>query len=244
MLGLMHKGGESLIETGYLIFFATLCIAVLTSIVLILFPLRWIKEDAKRNIHCAVKRWHVFGYFFAIGLGFLMIEIAFMQKFILFLHHPVYAAAATLSAFLVFAGFGSACSSRLNKRYGQLSSVRLAVTCILALSLGYLLILPEIFVWGSALSMSIRFFVAIFLIAPLAFFMGMPMPLALASLAKHADFLIPWAWGINGCASVISSVLTVLLAMQFGFSTVILVAVILYVAVIFIFPQPGSKAVV
>ena len=239
MIGLLHKGGASLIETGYLIVFATLCIAILTSILLILGPLWWL-NDIKRNIRRTVKHGHVFGYFFTIGLGFLMIEIAFMQKFILFLHHPVYAAAATLTAFLVFAGFGSASSKRLNQRYGQRLSLRIVIIFIVGFSLGYLLLLPEIFVWGSALSMSIRFFVTICLIAPLAFFMGMPMPLALASLAKHADHLIPWAWGINGCASVISSVLTVLLAMQFGFSIAILVAVILYASVIFIFPSPQT----
>lgn len=238
MIGLLHQGGASLIETGYLIVFSTLCIAILTSTLLILCPLWWMK-DIRKNINGIIKYQHVFAYFFAIGLGFLMIEIAFMQKFILFLHHPVYASAAILTAFLVFAGFGSACSSRLNKRYGQRWCVRLVIICIMGLSLGYLLILPEIFVWGSALSMPIRFFVTICLIAPLAFFMGMPMPLALSSLTKHADYLIPWAWGINGCASVISSVLAVLLAMQFGFSVVILLAVILYVSVIFIFPAPN-----
>ena len=240
MIGLLHKGGENLIETGYLIVVATLCIAILTSTLLILCPLWWLK-DIERNTHRIVKHRYVVSYFFAIGLGFLMIEIAFMQKFILFLHHPVYAAAATLTAFLVFAGFGSACSSFLNKRYGQRSCVKLAIICIMALSLGYLLILPEIFVWGSSLSMPIKFLVSICLIAPLAFFMGMPMPLALDSLARNADYLIPWAWGINGCASVISSVLAVLLAMQFGFSMVILLAVMLYASVIFMFPEPQTK---
>lgn len=242
MIGLLHRGGKNLIETGYLIVVATFCIAILTSSLLILLPLWWLK-DIRRNFHGLVKHQYVFGYFFAIGLGFLMIEIAFMQKFILFLHHPAYASAATLTAFLVFAGFGSACSSRLNKSYGQHFCVRLAVISITGLSLGYLLILPEIFIWGSALSMPIRFFVSICLIAPLAFFMGMPMPLALDSLARHADYLIPWAWGINGCASVISSVLAVLLAMQFGFSIVIMLAVMLYISVIFIFPEPQLKDV-
>ncbi|NOQ12996.1 MAG: SAM-dependent methyltransferase [Methyloprofundus sp.] len=240
ILSLSHKGGASLIETGYLIVFATLCIAVLTSSLLILLPLWWLK-GIKKNIHAPIKRWHVFGYFFAIGLGFLMIEIAFMQKFILFLHHPVYAATAILTAFLVFAGFGSGCANYLNKRVGLHLYVNLVITCIAGLSLGYLFILPEVFVWGSALSMPIRFFVSICLIAPLSFFMGMPMPLALNSLARHADYLIPWAWAINGCASVISSVLAVLLAMQFGFSIVIMLASMLYASVIFIFPQPRSK---
>jgi spermidine synthase len=196
MIGLLHRGGV------HLIVFATLCIAILTSSLLILLPLRWLK-GIESNTHGIVKHWHVFGYFFAIGLGFLMIEIAFMQKFTLFLHHPVYAAAATLTAFLVFAGLGSACSNYLNKRIGLRLCMRLVIICIVGFSLGYLLILPEIFVWGSALSMTIRFFVSICLISPLAFFMGMPMPLALDSLARNADYLIPWAWAINGFSTIL-----------------------------------------
>jgi len=237
MIGLLHKGGESLVETGYLIVFVTFCIAILTSTLLILGPLWWL-NGFKHIIPSTVKHRHVFVYFSAIGLGFLMIEIAFMQKFILFLHHPVYAIAATLAAFLVFAGLGSACSSNLVQRFGQRLCLRIVIIFIVGLSLGYLLLLPEIFVWGSALSMPIRFFLTICLIAPLAFFMGMPMPLALGRLAKQADYLIPWAWAINSCASVISSVLTVLLAMQFGFSVVILMAVVLYALAILIFPLP------
>ena len=78
----------------------------------------------------------------------------------------------------------------------------------------------------------------IVLIAPLAFSMGIPMPLALDSLAEYRENLIPWAWGINGCASVISSVLAVLLAMQFGFSLVILAALVLYGTVVYFLPDP------
>ncbi len=237
MIGLLHRGGASLIETGYLIIFATLCIAILVSIFLVLGPLWWL-NDVKQNNRSSIRYHQVFSYFCAIGLGFMMIEIAFMQKFILFLHHPVYAAAATLSAFLMFAGAGSACTSSLTKYYGHNLCLAMAIFSIVGLSLGYLLILPDIFVWGGALSMPLRFVVTICLISPLAFFMGMPMPLALGCLAEQTSYLIPWAWGINGCASVISSVLAVLLAMQFGFSMVILVAVILYILAVFMFPRP------
>ncbi|WP_305906821.1 SAM-dependent methyltransferase [Methylomarinum sp. Ch1-1] len=242
MLSLLGKGGASLIETGYLIIFATLCIAVLTSILLIMGPLWWLRHTMKRGARYSVRRRDVFGYFCAIGLGFMMIEIAVMQKFILFLHHPVYAAAATLTAFLVFAGLGSAHSSRLSQRYGRYAGVSIAVIGIVAFSASYLLILPGLFAWGSDMMMVTRFLLAIMLIAPLAFCMGMPMPLALDSLADHADQLIPWAWAINGCASVISSVLTALLAMQFGFSSVIIAALLLYAAVLLMFPGPGRSA--
>ncbi len=239
MFSLLDKGGASLIETGYLIVFSTLCIAVLSSVILILGPLFCLKQYNKDKA-CSVKPVHVFAYFFAIGLGFLMIEIAFMQKFILFLHHPVFSAAANLTAFLVFAGIGSASSVYITARYGLAVSIKPVIICLLGLSLLYLFVLPIVFIWGSGLSMSIKFLLAIFLIAPLAFLMGMPMPIALASLAKHAEHMIPWAWAINGCASVISSVLAALLAMQFGFSGVILVALIIYAAAMFLFPKPSS----
>jgi uncharacterized membrane protein len=88
------------------------------------------------------------------------------------------------------------------------------------------------------LPISIKILITILLIAPLAFFMGMPFPMALAGLAKHANQFVPWAWGINGCASVISAVLATLLAIHFGFTAVILFALILYTAVVFVFPTP------
>ncbi len=240
MFSLLHKGGASLIETGYLIVFATFCIAVISSIVLILGPLLCLKQHSIDKA-CSIKPSHVFAYFFAIGLGFLMIEIAFMQKFILFLHHPVFSAAAILTSFLVFAGVGSASSVYLSKRYGLAVSIKWGIICLLGLSLIYLLSLAMVFSWASGLSMLMKFLLAVFLIAPLAFLMGMPMPLALSSLAKHAEYMIPWAWGINGCASVISSVLAALLAMQFGFSVVILVALIMYMVAMILFPKPIEK---
>jgi hypothetical protein len=68
--------------------------------------------------------------------------------------------------------------------------------------------------------------------------MGMPFPLGLARLADHAPDLIPWAWAINGCASVISAVLATLLAIHLGFATVIAVALALYALTLWVFPTP------
>ena len=79
------------------------------------------------------------------------------------------------------------------------------------------------------------------IIAPLAFFLGMPFPLGLTSLSKHAPEWVPWAWGINGCASVISAILATLIAIHFGFSSVILIATGLYLVVILSFPHAISK---
>jgi uncharacterized membrane protein len=66
------------------------------------------------------------------------------------------------------------------------------------------------------------------LIAPLACLMGMPFPLGLARVARESEDLLPWAWGINGCASVVASILATLLAIHFGFAAVVILAVALY----------------
>ena len=228
---LRRQGGMPLIEWGYIVLVATLCIAILLSIVLILLPL-WFFQRAQLSIPPDIKRYTVLYYFFAIGLAFLFIEIAFIQKFTLFLHHPVTTIAVVLTAFLVFAGAGSLLSGRLLQRYTNRTIINYAVGGITTLCLGYLLLLGPLFASLSAIAEPIKIMIAISLIAPLAFCMGMPFPMGLASLGGQANLYIPWAWGINGCASVISAVLATLLAIHFGFSIVILSAVILYLTLL------------
>jgi hypothetical protein len=78
------------------------------------------------------------------------------------------------------------------------------------------------------------------MLGPLAFFMGMPFPLALTWIGEEGPALIPWAWAINGCASVVAAVLAALLAIHFGFTAVIYVALTLYASAAVIFPT-GRK---
>jgi hypothetical protein len=87
----------------------------------------------------------------------------------------------------------------------------------------------------------LRILISVTLIAPLAFCMGMPFPLGLGRLADYEPSLIPWAWAINGCASVISAVLATLLAIHFGFAAVIALALALYALALWVFPAPSSN---
>jgi spermidine synthase len=235
---LRSQGGMPLMEWGYLILVTSLVIAVVFSIVLILLPL-WFFERLPEKLPNQVRRSDVALYFFAIGLAFLFIEIAFMQKFILFLHHPIYSIAVTLTAFLVFAGLGSQWSERLGSGSGRRHVLKVSVLGIGLISLLYLILLGPLFAGLAAIPMLLKVALAIGLIAPLAFLMGMPFPLALSSLADHAQSYIPWAWGINGCASVISASMATLLAIQFGFDVVIAIAAMLYLATLKVFPAPG-----
>ena len=86
------------------------------------------------------------------------------------------------------------------------------------------------------LPFAVKAAVTIFLIGPLAFCMGMPFPLALAGVGAETEALIPWAWAVNGCASVVGAVLATLLAIQFGFIFVVVVALVLYGLAAAVFP--------
>lgn len=219
------RGGMALLEAGYLVLLATLAQATLAGVVLIVLPLAVLRRQ--RTLSGAP--WlRVIVYFTAIGLAFLFIEIAFLQKLIRFLQHPTIALATVLAGFLIFAGLGSAWTT--GGRTGlppakPARTLRHAVAAIIAIgavyALGFDALLESALHWPLAA----RAALATALIAPLAFAMGMPLPLALARLDQP---LVPWAWGINACASVLSAPLATMIAIHFGFRVVLWLALGLY----------------
>lgn len=225
MLSLRKHGGAGMIEWAYLILVATLIQAVAAGAVLILMPLFLVR----RNWPSRTGR-RMGAYFFVLGIAFMFVEIAFIQKLILFLSHPLYSVAVVLCGFLVFAGLGSRASKSLAAQLNQrgIPAVALIVIIIVVTALLYLILLPELFSHFAALSDPIKISMSLLVIAPLAFFMGMPFPIGLARLTAEAGDFIPWAWGLNGFASVVSASLATLLAIELGFSAVLLMALGLY----------------
>ncbi len=235
ILRLRQQGSAPLLESGYLVLVATLSAALIISSFLILFPL-WVfrKESLTRSY--LVNKTHVLTYFFLIGTAFLFIEIAFLQRFIIFLHHPIFSISTGLAAFLVFAGLGSHWSHKLSHILTSSGTMKLAVSGIGLLCTFYVFALDHLFVLFSDRPLLVRLAISVVLIAPLATLMGMPFPLALKHLAYRAEQLVPWAWGINGCASVISATLATMLAIHYGFTHLIFLAVLLYFISFLVFP--------
>ncbi|HWS12629.1 MAG TPA: hypothetical protein VN279_07530, partial [Rhodocyclaceae bacterium] len=238
LIAVRSQGGLPLIDWGYPVLVATLAQAVLVGLALILLPLaasRRTRQAASRA--AAGLRWRAAAYFLALGLGFMFVEIAFIQKFILFLHHPLYAVAVVLFAFLLFAALGSRTSARLPR-----TARRLPFLAVAGLAAAYLAVLPPVFALLMPLPDAGRIAVSVLLVGPLAFAMGMPFPLGLVALAERAEDLVPWAWGINGFASVVAAILATLLAIHFGFRAVVLLAAVLYLGAAFVFPAaPGRE---
>jgi len=247
-------GGAALLDWGYLVLAATLIQAAALALLLILAPLLWLGRERREPAAVDLARWRVALYFLAIGLAFLFIEIASIQRFVLFLGHPVYAIPVVLCGFLFFAGLGSGIAPTLTARLEALRArspqrpsigaadwlwrcflhvrhpaLALAVAGIGTAALMHLVLALPLFRWLMPLPDALKIAVSLALIAPLAFFMGMPFPLALARVAATRAALVPWAWGINGCASVLSAVLAILLAMSLGFNAVVVIAIALYV---------------
>jgi len=235
LLELRHQGGSALLETGYLTLLITLPVCLVLSLVLVLLPMLFARWDKSPDV-LRFSRFKVLTYFAALGLGFLLIEIAFLQKFILLLHHPLYAAAVVLASFLIAAGMGSAFAQRYAGTLRAQRVTAFAVIIIIIFGGAYLVSLEPLMQLAGAWPLSARILTSIALITPLGFCMGMPFPLGLSAIGTGPALLTPWAWGINGCASVVSAVLASLLAIHFGFNLVILVALVCYCVALFSYP--------
>ena len=238
VLALRGQGGLTLLDSGYLILLASLAQAVAASLVLILLPLFWLRRS--RPISGGPPAWRIAVYFLALGFAFLFIEIAFIQRLTLFLGHPLGAIAIVLAGFLVFAGLGSGASARWaeNRRVPLAGA---AIGAIVGVAVIDLLVMPIVLPLLTGLPLSMKAVLALAMIAPLAFPMGMPFPLGLAAVARSAPDLVPWAWAINGCASVIAVSLASLLAMHIGFVAVVGVALALYAAAAVILGAPAGE---
>ena len=223
---LRDQGGAGLLEVGYLFMFLTLIQGGVLGLLLIGLPLWWVQRrarsrDARQNLP-----WRALVYFGGIGLGFLMIEIVFIQRLVQFLGHPVFAVAVVLSGFLVFAGLGAF----LSRRRATWSIVKI-VWLLILVGLLYIPTLPLIVQALAGWPIGVKLIIAALCLFPIATPMGALFPLGLAEIARTRRELVPWAWGVNGCASVVGAPLAVVLATHLGFSGVLLLSLSLYVLV-------------
>ncbi len=198
--------------SGYLILLALLALTMFLSLGLILLPLVW---QPREHSGSQPGRWSVLIYFALLGIAFLFIEIPLIQRWILLLGHPTYAFTAVVVALLFFSGLGSTLARAvwLPKRVAFATLVLLALLTPFAV--------PQFSSLVLGLSAWARLMVAIFSLAPLGVLMGLPFPLGLAWLEERVQIWIPWAWAVNGCTSVIASVLAAILSLSYGFTAVL-----------------------
>jgi hypothetical protein len=165
-------------------------------------------------------------YFACLGLAFVLIEVALVQKSVLFLGHPAYALTVVLFSILLSSAGGSGLSGRVARLVPALRRLLPAIAAVVVL---YVLLLPFLFYGLVHLEAASRMGIVVLVLAPLGVLMGMPMPTGIRLLADRAPALVPWAWGVNGAASVLGSVGAVALAMMVGFNATLLTGAVLYI---------------
>jgi len=188
----------------------------------ILVPLaRFSRQDLR-----SPNRWRFLLYFASLGLGFILIEIALLSRFTLFLGQPVSTFAVVLASLLVFTGAGSYLAGRFRSqpRRALLLIVPLIVLTLIVTTFG----MPVLFSAALGLPLLWRVALAVVLLAPLGMLLGIPFPTGLRIVAEEASALVPWAWGVNGFFTVIGTVTAQILGMSFGFKTVLLVGALCY----------------
>ena len=239
ILSLSREGGVGLLAIGYLALPAALVQAAVASAALILLPLLLVRR--RSGVAGGARRGAALAGFFALGLAFLMMEIAFISRFTVILSHPLHALVVVLAAFLVFAGIGSWLAGRRVPGDRGHGSVIFPAAGIVALAATYVAALP--FLTSALLGAAplVKIAAAAAVVAPLATVMGMPFPRALTRLRRLDPGLVPWAWGVNGCASVIGAVLATGLAVHLGQTFVIGSAALLYAAAAVAFTRMGRQ---
>ena len=191
-------------------------------------------------------------FFLFIGAGYILIEVALVQKFVLFLGSPVYALAAVIFSMLVSSGLGSFASRRiLGKDEGRLIK---ALGCVALLAALLALVLSTLLSALVGLPLPLKVLMTVALIAPAGFVMGMPFPTALQKLEEWHAPSVRWAWSLNAAASVLGSVGSLVSAIYFGLVQTLIIGAVFYMAALAVVarvrinqvssPLPGAGRVV
>jgi hypothetical protein len=217
----MGRKWQYLIEEGYLLPILFIQVTVVSSI-LILLPLvklRW--KDRAATV--GENAFRALSYFALLGIAYLFVEIAFIQKMILSLENPSYAASTVIASILITSGMGSALSGRI--RLLNKPSILLILAGITFL---YSLLLPSVIGAMNHYPLPTKIVLSFIIVMPAGILMGIPFPFGISAVGASAPALIPWAWAVNGCFSVIAPVLAIMLALSAGYQFVLLTGAVSY----------------
>jgi spermidine synthase len=214
------------LDWGYILVLITACILFILGMTFILAPVLFALPSRKGLISVLV-------YFGSLGIAYMFLEISILQQFIRYLYDPVFSASIVIGSFLVYSGIGSVIAGKVS----PLKSKHIFWTVLLIGIAGLMFLSFDRWLQQaiSGFPMWLRMLSCSALIAPLAIPMGIPFPSGLSTLTAEREALIPWAWSINGFFSVIGSSATVLIAIGYGFKSIIVIAVVIYILSAFTF---------
>ena len=201
------------------------------AIAVMLVPLVMIAVRGGGAGHSLPRSWSLLLLFACIGVGYMAIEISALLRLQSYLGKPIFGLSVGLFAFLLSSGLGSGFSGRFDVSFLPAFVVR-SVGVLLILGLAFFWFVPPLFAQTLALPLAARIAVAVATIFPMAFVMGMFFPMGIQLLARESESLVPWAWAINGCMSVVGIFGTRIIAVLLGFSRALLLGLAAYVLVV------------
>jgi hypothetical protein len=196
--------------------------------IFLLIPFAWMRRAVvllvteKSELRIAT----VIPYFAALGMGFILIELALLQKLILLLGNPTMTFAILLFTLLISSGSGSLLSSRIIRN--NMKNLVFVIGGIAALGALYVVFLPPIVYSTIAEPFEVKAAVSAAVLAPIGFLMGMPFPTGVRLLKAHRPEYIPWMWAINGAFSVLGAVLAIALGIMYGSSHAMILGILIY----------------
>lgn len=238
----LRQGIDWKVNLGVLVLLLVLVISCLAVLAFLVLPLALRRGSSRQSPMPLL-------YFVAVGLGYILVEIAFIQRFVLFLGHPTYALTVVIFLLLLSSGAGSLLSRMWLPRaeMGWLPLVLVIVTLAV-----YVFLLPSRLAALVGMSIEYRLLVSGVLLIPLGFIMGMPFPTGLRALAAFpapefpageaaSDNSVEWAWAMNAAASVLGSVLAMVIAIQFGLTVTLACGAVAYVLALVTMPALVRK---
>ncbi len=180
-------------------------------------------------------------YFLFIGAGYILIQVALIQKFVLFLGHPTSALTVIIFSMLLSSGIGSYSSKRLLR--GHIRSLAIALGFVVGGVAILSIVVTPIAEGGIMLPFVVKVLVSVALISPVGFIMGMPFPTGLTLLEHSMPSAVRWAWAVNAAASVLGSAAAMFLAIYLGLSATLLIGAGLYLlALVSVLLSPLRRA--
>ncbi|HYM76650.1 MAG TPA: hypothetical protein VE377_11790 [Candidatus Dormibacteraeota bacterium] len=239
----LRQGIDWKVNLGVLVLLLVLVISLIAVLAFLVLPLLLRGGKARQSPLPLL-------YFVAVGLGYILVEIAFIQRFVLFLGHPTYALTVVIFLLMVSSGAGSL-FSRLWLPRAEMGWMPILLVFITLLT--YVFFLPSRLAALVGMSFEYRLLVSGILLVPLGFMMGMPFPTGLRALAASpapefpagqgaADNAVEWAWAMNAAASVLGSVLAMVIAIQFGLNVTLACGAAAYLLALLVMPALRTKA--
>jgi len=239
--GLRH-GIDWKVNLGVLVLLLVLVISAVAVLVFLVLPLALRKGESRQSLLPLL-------YFIAVGLGYILVEIAFIQRFVLFLGHPTYALTVVIFLLMLSSGAGSLLS-RIWLPRPEMGWLPLLLVLITLLT--YVFLLPSRLAALVGMEFGNRLLVSAVLLIPLGFLMGMPFPTGLRALAAlpapefpsgagASDNAVEWAWAMNAAASVLGSVLAMVIAIQFGLTVTLSCGAAAYLLALLVLPALRPK---